>query len=118
MSILNMTTNTSRNIKDVSLALVLIGSLVGVLSVSTSVHAAPASSIEEAVSKLIVVQSKNMMTELNTQIQQSINDEIKTFSTNFSLNTTAVKLSAEQEVKKAVENTVKKQKDTNNNQTK
>ena len=101
MSIFNMTKQTNSNIKDVSLALVLIGSLIGALTVSTSVTAAPVDGIEQAASNFVVAQGAKLMTELNTQLQQSINQEIKTFSANFSLNNTATLLTAEQEEKQA-----------------
>ena len=99
MSIFNMTKQTNSNIKDVSLALVLIGSLIGALTVSTSVTAAPVNTIEQAASNFVVAQGAQLMTELNTQLQQSIDQEIKTFTANFSLNNTATWLVTEQKVK-------------------
>ncbi len=104
MSTFNMTKNTSSNIKDVSLALVLIGSLLGA-TLSTSVNAAPTTSVENAVSDFVVAQGEKMITELNTQLQKSINNEIKAFSANFSLNNATTWLAAEKEVKPA-ENTI------------
>jgi len=95
-----MIKNTSRKMKDVSLALVFIGSLVGA-TLSTSANAAPATSVEDAVSEFVVTQGKNMIAELNVQLQQSIEDEIKTFSSNFSLNNPSAWLNAEKQVKKA-----------------
>jgi len=123
-----MTKNTSSKIKDVSLALVFIGSLIGA-TVSTSVNAAPATSVENAVSEFVVSQGKNMIAELNVQLQQSIENEISTFSSNFSLNSTSAWLSAEQQVNKAtpvknvnaemiVEKTTSTKTNTNKNQTK
>ncbi|WP_057832875.1 hypothetical protein [Colwellia sp. TT2012] len=100
MSTFNMTKNTSSKIKDVSLALVFIGALIGA-TLSTSVNAAPASSIENAVSDFIVAQGEKMMAELDIQLQQSIDKEIKTFSANFLLNNATFWLAAEQEVKQA-----------------
>jgi len=100
MNTINMTKNTSSKVKDVSLALVFIGSLIGA-TVSTSVNAAPATSVENAVSEFVVTQGKNMIAELNVQLQQSIDNEIKTFSTNFSLTNASAWLNAEQQVKKA-----------------
>jgi hypothetical protein len=93
-----MTTATSSKIKDVTLALVFIGSLIGA---SASVNAAPVPSVEDAVSEFVVAQGKNMIAELNMQLQQSIDNEINAFSTNFSLNSAAAWLTAEQQVKKA-----------------
>lgn len=98
MNTFNMTKNTSSKIKDLSLALVFIGSLIGV---STSVNAAPAPSVESAISEFVVTQGKNMIAELNVQLQQSIENEIKTFSTNLSLNDASAWLNADQQVKKA-----------------
>ena len=87
MSIFNMTKQNNSNIKDVSLALVLIGSLIGALTVSTSANANAAPiNVENAVSNFVVAQGERMVAELNTQLQQSIDNEIKTFSANFSLN--------------------------------
>jgi hypothetical protein len=91
-----MTKKISSKIKDVSLALVFIGSLFGA-TVSTTVNAAPATSVENAVSEFVVAQGKNMIAELNVQLQQSIDKEIKTFSTNFSLNNTSAWLNAEKQ---------------------
>jgi len=91
-----MTKQTNSNIKDVSLALVLIGSLIGALTVSTSVTAAPVESIEKSVSNFVVAQGAKLMTDLNTQLQQSINKEIKTLSANFALNNTVTLLTADQ----------------------
>lgn len=127
MSTFNMTKNTSSKIKDVSLALVLIASLVGA-TVSTSANAAPATSVEDAVSEFVIAQGQSMIAELNVQLQQSINNEIKTFSTNFSLNNASAWLNADQQVKKAtssmneaagkLDNKVNISTDTNKNQTK
>ncbi len=89
MSTFNMTKKTNSTIKDVSLTLVLIGSLVGA-TLSTSANAATTSNVEDAVSQFVVDQGKKMIVELNTQLQQSIDEEIKTFTTNFSLNKIAV----------------------------
>jgi hypothetical protein len=96
-----MTKQTNSNIKDVSLTLVLIGSLMGALTLSTSVTAAPVDSIEKSVSNFVVAQGAKLMTDLNTQLQQSINKEIKTLSANFSLNNTVTLLTAEQTEKQA-----------------
>jgi len=96
MSIFNMTKQTNSNIKDVSLTLVLIGALIGALTVSTSVTAAPVESIEKSVSNFVVAQGAKLMTDLNTQLQQSINKEIKTLSANFALNNTVTLLTADQ----------------------
>ncbi len=97
MSIFNMTKNTNSKIKDVSLALVLIGSLMGA-TFSTNANAAPAASVENAVSNFVVAQGEKMIVELNAQLQQSIDNEIKAFSTKLSLNATTW-LAAEQKVK-------------------
>lgn len=115
MSTFNMTKNTSSKIKDVSLALVFIGSLMGA-TLSTSVNAASATSVENAVSDFVVAQGKKMITELNTQLQQSIDNEIKTFSANFSLNNAATWLAVDQKMKLAEPSVSKK--NTNKNQTK
>jgi hypothetical protein len=98
MSTFNMTKNTSSKIKDLSLALILTGSLIGA-TLSTSVNAAPATSVENAVSNFIVAQGEKMITELNAQLQQSIDNEIKKLSDNFSLNNATTWLTTEQKVK-------------------
>lgn len=102
MSTFNMTKNTSNIIKDVSLTVVLIGSLLAALTVSTRVNAAPVSSIESAVSNFVVAQGEKMIAELNMQLQQSIDKEIKTFSANFSLNSATTWLAAEQKITQKV----------------
>ena len=102
MSTFNMTKNTSNIIKDVSLTVVLIGSLLAALTVSTRVNAEPTSSIESAVSNFVVAQGEKMIVELNTQLQQSIDKEIKTFAANFSLNSATTWLAAEQKITQKV----------------
>lgn len=94
MSTFNMTTNTSSKIKDISLALVLIGSLLGA-TLSTSVNAAPLPNVEKTVSDFIVAQGEKMITELNTQLQQSINKEIEEYTVNFSFDNASSWLTAE-----------------------
>jgi hypothetical protein len=111
-----MTKQTNSNIKDVSLALVLIGSLIGALTVSTSVTAAPVDSIEKSVSNFVVAQGAKLMTELNTQLQHSIDNEIKTLTANFSLDNAVTLLTAEQTEKQAAvidANQVSNRKNTN-----
>lgn len=98
MSTFNMTKKTSSTIKDVSLALILTGSLIGA-TLSTSVNATPVTSVENAVSSFVVAQGEKMIAELNTQLQQSIDKEIKTLTTNFSLKNTATWLATDNEVK-------------------
>jgi len=87
MSTFNMNKETSSKIKEVSLALIFIGSLIGT-TLSTTVNAAPVASIESAVNNLILAQGKTMITELNTHLQQSIKSEIDNISTQFLLNNT------------------------------
>jgi len=98
MSTFNITTNTSSKIKDVSLALVLIGSLLGA-TLSTSVNAASLPDVEKAVSEFIVAQGEKMITELNTQLQQSINQGIEEYSVNFSFDNASTWLATEKEIK-------------------
>ncbi|PKI17740.1 hypothetical protein [Colwellia sp. 12G3] len=100
MSTFNMTKKTSSTIKDVSLALILTGSLIGA-TLSTSVNATPVTSVENAVSNFVVAQGEKMITDLNTQLQQSINSEIKSFTAKFSLNNTTTWLAEKKEVKLA-----------------
>lgn len=98
MSTFNMTKNTNSKIKDVSLALLLTCSLIGA-TLSTSVNAASVKSVENAVSNFVVAQGEKIITELNTQLQQSIDNEIKALSENFSLNDATTWLTTEQKVK-------------------
>ncbi|KGJ96656.1 hypothetical protein [Colwellia psychrerythraea] len=103
MSTFNMTKNTNSIIKDVSLTLVLIGSLLAALTVSARVNAAPATIVENAVSNFVVAQGEKMIVELNSQLQQSIDEEIKAFSANFSLNSATTWLAAEQTINTKIE---------------
>lgn len=96
MSTFNMTTNTSSKVKDVSLALVLIGSLLGT-TLSTNVNAAPLPDVEKAVSEFIVDQGEKMITELNTQLQKSINQGIEEYTVNFSFDNASTWLAVEEE---------------------
>lgn len=96
MSTFNMTTNTSSKVKDVSLALVLIGSLLGT-TLSTNVNAAPLPDVEKAVSEFIVEQGEKMITELNTQLQKSINQGIEEYTVNFSFDNASTWLAVEEE---------------------
>jgi hypothetical protein len=98
MSTFNMTKKTSSTIKDVSLALILTGSLIGA-TLSTSVNATPVKSVENAVSNFVVAQGEQMITDLNAQLQQSIDNKIKNFTANFSLSNSPTWLVAEKQVK-------------------
>lgn len=97
MSTFNMTKKTSSTIKDVSLALILTSALIGA-TLSTSANAAPVTTVENAVSNFVVAQGEKMITELNMQLQQSINKEIKAFTANFSLNNAVTSLATEKRV--------------------
>ena len=99
MNIFNMTKKTSSKIKEVSLALILICSLIGVTR-STSAKAAPRN-IENAISGFIFSQGEIMLSELKIQLQQSIDNEVKNFSDNFSIDNTATWLATEEKVKLA-----------------
>ena len=101
MSTFNMTKNTSSKIKDESLALVLIGSLFGA-TLSTSANAVPATTVENAVSDFVVAQGEKMISELNMQLQQSIDKEIKALAANFTLNSATTWLAAEQKITQKV----------------
>ena len=118
MSTFNMTKKANSKIKDVSLAFILIGSLLAALTVSTRVNAAPATSVENVVSEFVVAQGQKIMTELNTQLQQSIDKEIKTFTANFSFNNTDTWLATDQKIKQAIPAVNEKSKTVNkvNNQ--
>lgn len=85
MSIFNLTKKNSNTIKEVSLALILSCSLIGV-TFSNIASAAPVKSIESSVSDFVITQGEKMLAELSKQLQQSIDNEITKFSANFSLN--------------------------------
>jgi len=106
MSIFTTTTKTSTKIKDVSLTLVLIGSLFGA-TLSTSANAAPVNGVENAVSDFVVAQGKSMISELNSQLQLSIEHEINALSANISLDNASMWLTPEQQVKEEKTSTIK-----------
>lgn len=64
----------SGHIKDISLTLTLIASLIGV-TFSYNANATSANNIESTVSEFVITQGKRMMTELNVQLEQSIKQE-------------------------------------------
>lgn len=68
------------NRKNISVALLL--TISAFFSLNT--HAVETTSIENSLSELVIVQSKQMMNDLSEQLQQSIKAEITSFKTNFS----------------------------------
>ncbi|MEI6894256.1 MAG: hypothetical protein V5789_06415 [Colwellia sp.] len=119
MGTLHMIKNTGNKIKEVTLTLILAASLLGVI-LSTNANAAAKTTTEIAVSNFVIAQSKIIMTELNKQLQQSIENEINAFSDNYSLNNAAMWWTDEQEIptkppstKKTVNNTDSKQQESN-----
>ncbi len=64
-----------------NIPLVLMLALSGLLSVNASAETTP--SIEHIVSDFIVTQSQEMVTEINKQLQESIQKDIAKFSLNF-----------------------------------
>lgn len=112
MNIFNITKKTSSKIKEVSLALILTCSLIGV-TLSTSAKAAP-TNIENAISGFIFAQGERMLSELNIQLQQSIDNEVNNFSDNFSLDNAASWLATEDKVKLAKVSVNKKTSDAVN----
>ena len=100
MSTFSMTNKTSSKIKEVSLGLILTCSLIGA-TFSTSVNATPVTSVEDAVSDFVIAQGERIIAELNKQLQQSIDKEIKNFSANFSSNSELTWLTAEKQAVQA-----------------
>ena len=86
MSTINVTKKTTSTIKEVSLALILTCSLIGV-TLSSTANAAPVKSIESSISDFVIAQGEKMIAELNKKLQQSIDNQISNFSANFSLDT-------------------------------
>lgn len=112
MSTFNMNKNHNHNIKDITLALVFIGSLIG-LTVNSKVNAAPVSGIENAVSTFVTDKGQQMLTKLNAKLQQSIDKEIKALSINPSLNNASSWLAAQAQIKNAQANSTKTTKNSN-----
>ncbi|TPH16116.1 hypothetical protein [Litorilituus lipolyticus] len=98
------------NIK--KMALVLVVSLGGLFSMNAN---AASASVENTVSDFVVAQGQQMMKELNKQLQQTIEQEVKAFSLNFTFDETVQQVDAEKSLKENTEkllakttNTVKK----------
>lgn len=53
--------------------------------VSLNTHAAEATNIESSINELVIAQGKQMMNELSGQLQQSIIEEINSFTIDFYL---------------------------------
>ncbi len=70
-----------------NIGLTVMVTLAALFSVNASAQAA--TSVEGAVSEYVVAQGQQMVTELNKQLQQSISQEVKAFSMNFSFDETA-----------------------------
>ena len=100
MSTINITNKTNNTIKEVSLALILTCSLIGV-TLSSSANAAPVKSIESTVSDFVIAQGEKMIAELNNKLQQSIDNEIRNFSANFSLDNGPAWIAVNKEGKKS-----------------
>lgn len=95
------------NIK--KMALVLVVSLGGLFSMNA--NAAPAS-VENTVSDFVVAQGQQMMKELNKQLQQTIEQEVKAFSLNFTFDETAQQVDAEKALKENTEKLIAKKTNT------
>ena len=52
---------------------------------SVNASAAPASNIEQSISEMVLAQGQQVMSELTIQLQESVAEEINSFSINFSL---------------------------------
>jgi hypothetical protein len=69
-------TNNKTSIKKIAFAMAIASSAL--FSVNASAQQAP--SIDNAISDFVVVQGKQMMNELNTQLQKSIDLEVRSFA--------------------------------------
>ncbi|MCW8833677.1 MAG: hypothetical protein OQK09_14410 [Colwellia sp.] len=56
------------------------------LGAAFSVNAAETTSIENSISEMVVAQGQQVMSDLSTQLQASISEEINSFSIDFSFN--------------------------------
>jgi hypothetical protein len=70
--------NTS-NIKNISVALLI--TLGAIFSINA--NAAETSSIENSLSEMLIAQGQQVMVELSEQLQQSVSEEINSFSVDF-----------------------------------
>jgi len=70
----------SKTVKDTAIALVI--SLIGIFSLSASAQALP--SIEAAINKIFVVQSQQVMAQLNEQLQNKIAKQVNEYTFDFS----------------------------------
>lgn len=96
MSTFKKIQSTGSKIKEVSLAVILAASLLGV-TLSSNANATE-NNISTEVSEFIVTQGQVMLSELNTQLQQSIDRQIQAVAVNYSLDTTATWWATEQTV--------------------
>ncbi|RHW74825.1 hypothetical protein [Colwellia sp. RSH04] len=101
------------NIK--KMGLVLVVTLGGLFSMNVN---AASASVENTVSDFVVAQGQQMMKELNKQLQQTIKEEVKALSLNFTFDETVKQESTKNQVEDkmtvATVSTVKKVKQTNN----
>jgi len=70
------------NRKNISVALLI--TLGAIFSVNT--NAAETSSLENSISEMIIAQGQQVMVDLTAELQQSITQEINSFSIDFSFN--------------------------------
>ncbi len=75
------------NIKNIGLAVII--SVTAMMSLTANAKAN--NTIEGAVSEFVVAHSQQLMTELNQQLKQAIENEIKTFSINLPAATQNIK---------------------------
>lgn len=101
------------NIK--KMGLVLVVTLGGLFSMNVN---AASASVENTVSDFVVAQGQQMMKELNKQLQQTIKQEVKALSLNFTFDETVEQKSTNNQVEDqmtvATVSTVKKVKQPNN----
>ncbi len=74
----------SINRKNISVALLI--TLGAIFSVNT--NAAETQSIESSISEMVIAQGQQVMADLTVQLQQSITEEISSFSIDFSFDET------------------------------
>jgi len=74
------------NRKNISVALLI--TLGAIFSVNVNANTAEASSIERSLSEMVIAQGQQVMSDLTVQLQQSIVEEVNSFTINFSLDET------------------------------
>ncbi len=73
-----------KNFNRRAISVALLITLGAMFSVNAS--AAEANSIENSISEMVIAQGQQVMSDISVQLQQSITEEVNSFSVDFSLN--------------------------------